>query len=160
MISNLLHMKAQYFIILIIIGSVFAACLKVDPLPTPTSSSIKGTWKAIAFNDFVLDTTFVRNPDSLLADRDVVVVFDESVFPFEIKGANPPNTFEGNYAYVELDKIEISNLRLSIVRASLPPWSQYFGDAIEMEWDEFILEDDELTIFYDQRRKSMVLEKE
>ena len=139
-----------------IVNIFILICCSKDKDVTPLS--IKGTWKVESYQDLVTNSSIVKTNENSWDGMDVILTFDDSSKPYEIRGKNTSNYINGVFTYVNNGEINISHLTTSY--ADEPEWGFLFTRAYLKGLKEFVIIDNKLTIFYDNKTKCIIFVKE
>ncbi|TKC00980.1 META domain-containing protein [Pedobacter cryophilus] len=146
-----------FIISLISLGITFMSCTKKE---IESASALNGTWKVVSYNDLILKTSLTKNSSNTWYDfnnGDISVNFNNSSSSKgTISGKNVTNQFSGEYSIMSENKIVIDNLISTEINE--PQWAMMFHQIEKAE--NFNISGRKLTIFYNQNKNSIMLEKE
>lgn len=146
-----------FIISLICFGITFMSCKKKEIEP---ANKLNGTWKVVSYNDLILKTSVTKNSSNTWPDfnnGDISVNFKNSNSTKGIiSGKNVTNQFNGEYSIMPENQIIINNLIMTEINE--PQWAIMFHQIEKAE--NFNILGTQLTIFYNQNKNSITLEKE
>ena len=146
-----------FIISLISVVIIFMSCTKEE---TELANKLNGTWKVVSYNDLILKTSVTKNSSNTWTDfnnGDVSVSFNNSSSTRgTISGLKVTNQFSGEYLIINENQINIGNLITTEINE--PQWAIMFHQIEKAE--SFNISGRILTIFYNQNKNSITLEKE
>ena len=133
------------------------SCTKEE---TELANKLNGIWKVVSYNDLILKTSVTKNSSNTWTDfnnGDVSVSFNNSSSTRgTISGLKVTNQFSGEYLIINENQINIGNLITTEINE--PQWAIMFHQIEKAE--SFNISGRILTIFYNQNKNSITLEKE
>jgi hypothetical protein len=144
-------------ILFICVGITFMNCTKKE---IETTYALNGAWKVVSFNDLVLNTSITKSSSNTWTDfnnGDISVNFSNSGSTKGIiSGKNVTNQFSGEYSIRPENRIIIDKLISTEINE--PQWAIMFHQIEKAE--NFNISGSTLTIYYNQNKSSITLEKE
>lgn len=146
-----------YKIILVtMIFCVIGACEKEE---ANLNYDISGDWKVSSYEDYENFTVITKtsiNTWKEFNNGDITVSFikNDSISGI-FTGIKVTNSFSGNYNIGSKGMIHISNIKQTMINE--PEWGNLFDSIAKAEM--FEVRNDQLRIFYNQRKKSITFEK-
>ena len=140
---------------LILLVMLLSSCSREEV----SENGIEGQWTVISFEDFENSVSITKTEENTWMDYnhgDITVNFtlsDNS--QGEISGKRVTNAFTGDFRIGREHKLTVSNLYGTEINE--PDWGRRF-DAVLLA-ESYELKGNLLTIFYDSRKKGIVLEK-
>jgi len=119
-------------------------------------STLNGTWRVVAYKE--LDTKKVIIKDSINSwGMDIIITFDDSINPAEVKGRNTTNSIFGKFIYINDRSFRI--LELGTTEVNQPEWANRFVDLVLESELVFEVNENQLLIINEQNQLSALLEK-
>ena len=144
-------MKKILFVLFIVLSGCSKDKLDNDKL------ILNGSWIVVSFEDHVANTAEYKNEENSWG-FDITVTFDDSSRPHMISGINLTNSFSGEYRYKSEKQFEIQDFK--ITEKGAPDWGHKFLEAIRGSQNEFVVNQDQLRIYYSDKKKSVLLERQ
>lgn len=124
-----------------------------------SAASLNGNWKVISYNNHISNSTITKNSTNTWNDfnnGDITINFnssrsDEGSF----SGTNVTNKFSGKFSLNSSNKISIKDFISTEMNE--PEWATLFHQVYTAE--SFFINDNTLTIYYNQNNNSVSLEK-
>ena len=143
-------------VLLALVALFVNACDKEEDLVT---YDLKGDWKLISFEDYDASTKITKTEEitwTNFNNGDVTVNFTPSDSTGGIiSGIKVTNSFYGHYTIDLKGKITISNVIQTFINE--PKWGRLFDSILKAETYE--IRNDQLIIFYNQRKNSITFER-
>ena len=135
---------------------VIGACEKEE---ANLNYDISGDWKVSSYEDYENFTVITKtsiNTWKEFNNGDITVSFikNDSISGI-FTGIKVTNSFSGNYNIGSKGMIHISNIKQTMINE--PEWGNLFDSIAKAEM--FEVRNDQLRIFYNQRKKSITFEK-
>jgi hypothetical protein len=123
----------------------------------PNIQTINGTWKVISFEDYSNKSVEVAT-DENSSGLDILITFDDTKNPKTISGKNTTNYVRGTFDYVSTRSLKTDGLvSTEIVQ---PPWADQFLSVFQNATADFIVSENRLRIYFDEKNRSVTFSKQ
>lgn len=120
--------------------------------------NLEGSWKVIAYENHETGLVLTKTNDNSDGGLDIEISFNDDFIPHTISGVNPPNQFYASYSYISSNSIQHSDFSTTEICCETE-WGEYFISAILNGLSEYVLEADELRMYYNSKNNSVLFEK-
>lgn len=119
--------------------------------------TLNGEWKVISFEDLIQEQVEFKNEENSWG-YDIIVTFDDTTNPHKLSGRNTTNSIFGEFDYLAAREFKLRNLGSTYVNQ--PEWADKFSKALLDDTARFRINSTRLRIYYDNKTKSVTLQRE
>lgn len=143
---------------LLIISGFFFSCAENDFQNESTRIiySTEGSWKLIAYEDYINGQKITKDSANSLGGLDVIVTFSNSN-PENYSGTNTTNHFEGKFK-TSFNSKEIELVSHFTTEAFEPYWGRLFTENLD-DVMKYSVTENTLILFYEDGNRGMKFEK-
>jgi hypothetical protein len=159
--KNLKSMRMRKVIIgLLLIGQISCSNKDFDInsfMDDSFITSLNGTWRVISFENFSANTVEYKNQENSW-DLDIIVTFNDNIYPNLFYGKVTTNSVGGEFEYVGQRQFRLNRYWTTYV--GQPVWADKFRIALLDSNVSFRVNRDRLRIYFENKTKSVTLTRD